>query len=504
LKFADRTLNAFAISLLLLLLLLLAPPAHAKVDVEKRINTHGVIFQAPITAKWIGWIEGTDQDGLKIRTKKESNDFRLVCCMSFLGPLESGGMDRFRVTRLFKDDVEGKKGFVDATGKVIVDPKYKWAESFYHGLAPVREDKGMPWRLIDKQGNVKYTLPIDITPSINNCFFGVSKDDFLSVRKGPQDTAQDYLSGVAGLFDLAKMQFFPTGEFGVINEPSEGLSLITGMDGHKDGYVDSTGRAVIAPQFESASSFSESLAAVVKDRRRGYIDHSGKMVFQLPIECSDAESFHEGLAAVAMGGEGDASKSWKIFKGAKWGFVDKTGKLVIPATFYVDRNGGGSGPAFCDGLANVAVGDELTRKYGFIDKSGRWKIEPQFKQASAFENGFATVTIGDNGFNREDWNRRRGVFIARADNFHMFLLQHGLIGMSRKAVIDLLGRADKSVYNDDIYTLISSDCANAYKGVQIHYDGDKVTQFRYNDFEHGGGPWRTQPEKPDQPDPSDD
>jgi hypothetical protein len=50
----------------------------------------------------------------------------------------------------------------------------------------------------------------------------------------------------------------------------------------------------------------------------------------------------------------------EVKTGGKWGFIDKTGKEVIPPVYdYVG--------AFYEGLARV----EKNRKCGFIDKTGK-------------------------------------------------------------------------------------------------------------------------------------
>jgi hypothetical protein len=64
--------------------------------------------------------------------------------------------------------------------------------------------------------------------------------------------------------------------------------------------------------------------------------------------------------------------------GEKWGFINQSGKIVIPATFDgVDF--------FHEGIAVVSVNDKL----GYINKSGNTIIKPQFDEANAFSNGVA-------------------------------------------------------------------------------------------------------------------
>ena len=64
----------------------------------------------------------------------------------------------------------------------------------------------------------------------------------------------------------------------------------------------------------------------------------------------------------------------------KWGLIDKSGKFVIEPKF--DRIG-----YYWDGLAEVKVND----KYGFIDKDGKLVIEPKFESVCGFHDGLAKV-----------------------------------------------------------------------------------------------------------------
>jgi hypothetical protein len=67
----------------------------------------------------------------------------------------------------------------------------------------------------------------------------------------------------------------------------------------------------------------------------------------------------------------------------KWGYMDKTGKMVIPPQYDI-----ASGHS--EGLAGVAIG----KKWGFIDKTGKMVITPQFDKIAPFSNGLALVKIG--------------------------------------------------------------------------------------------------------------
>lgn len=101
-------------------------------------------------------------------------------------------------------------------------------------------------------------------------------------------------------------------------------------------------------------------------------------------------------AVVFAGGSEGKSTSGKgtLFKqgllsassGDKWGYIDKTGSYVINPQFDAAWN-------FADnGLARVLSSD----KWGYIDKTGSYVINPQFVSAWDFaDNGLARVQSGD-------------------------------------------------------------------------------------------------------------
>jgi hypothetical protein len=70
---------------------------------------------------------------------------------------------------------------------------------------------------------------------------------------------------------------------------------------------------VIEPTFDLTYGFSEGLAAVRIGDKWGYVDPSGRMV--VPLEkFKTADAFHNGLARVTTG--------------QGFGYIDKTGKMV--------------------------------------------------------------------------------------------------------------------------------------------------------------------------------
>jgi len=175
----------------------------------------------------------------------------------------------------------------------------------------------------------------------------------------------------------------------------------------KYGFKDSSGNVVIPAQFDDvAEKFSEGVCVAKASGRYGFINERGQFVIE--PRYASALSFHEGAARVLVATDGnfrfiDHHGDWLFHRtfdatgirfsegllpvknGAKWGFVDRTGKEVIRADYYFAQ-------PFSEGLAAVQVPDEFGT-WGYINWKGEWAIRPRFTAASPFQNGKASVSI---------------------------------------------------------------------------------------------------------------
>lgn len=132
----------------------------------------------------------------------------------------------------------------------------------------------------------------------------------------------------------------------------------------------------------------------------GYVNHQHCWV--IPPKFEVAFDFQEGVARVMMP-IGDVR------------FIDRNGALVITSE-QVERSRFGKvvdlfWNDFSEGLLRVSVRVQGDDKYGFIDKSGRFAISPQFDDADPFSEGLAVVSIG------EEIGKRRAGFIDRTGHF---------------------------------------------------------------------------------------
>lgn len=158
---------------------------------------------------------------------------------------------------------------------------------------------------------------------------------------------------------------------------SEGLAAMV-KDGKK-GYIDRTGRIVIEPRYDFAKNFNEGLAAIQDGEKWGYIDRSGKQIVSPVYDY--AGDFYDGMAIVGLSSEGDPSYPFYKFK---LGVINNKGEEVVKPKYDVIQK-------YSENLALV-MKDE---KFGYIDKTGREVIKLKYSGASSFNNGTAVVCTED-------------------------------------------------------------------------------------------------------------
>jgi hypothetical protein len=307
-----------------------------------------------------------------------------------------------------KPGEHGKVGFVDGTGRIVIEPAWDEASSFSEGLALVStgvEYKGGSPNLTYQQGGKRGY--IDRTGAL---VIAARFDDGRPFSGGVAWVEQGELSwpssSLWGLIDRTG-KFLVEPRFQV--EPrlgfSEGLCpvwLVGEFDTDESvggvGYLDASGAIAIPARFHAAGAFSEGLAAVVVNKRLGFIDRSGAFVIEPRFETDPVSlnthlpRFSSGLAPVRVGG--------------RYGYIDKLGRIVIEPQFESGAMWGGGletyDPTldFGDGLAAVVVGE----KTGFIDLQGQMVIPPQFRRVDPFQDGIASVEFayGEWGYVRRD------------------------------------------------------------------------------------------------------
>lgn len=295
-------------------------------------------------------------------------------CLVLLG-LASCGLWKSQ-THLFLIKQNQKWGYIDNTGKIVIEPQFQFADKFSEGLALV-EVGHRTYGYVDGLG--KFVINPQFRDNAGKFSEGLavvaigegSERRLVYIDKTGKTIIDSQLKGGSDFHEGLAAVRLPGNQ----STDSKG----------KAGYIDKSGKEVINLQFESieAYDFSEGLAAIVVDGKVGYINKAGNVVVAPQFDSvlikeglslgnsAGFASFSGGLAAVCQGTP------------RKCGFIDKSGKVVIPLQFDLTL-------PFSEELAGIKIGD----KYGFIDKSGKIIINPQFDGAIKFSEGLAWVIIG--------------------------------------------------------------------------------------------------------------
>lgn len=223
------------------------------------------------------------------------------------------------------DYMSSQKGFINEKGEWIIPPKYLIAGDFSEGLARVQIN--YKWAYINKKDEVVIPPQFQLSYEFKNGY------------------AQAQKSTKWGLIDK-------TGNFVVENK----YYNITDYSGKVYGcqetmykkwvLKDLSGKTISTDSLKKIGNFNEGLAPARNlDGLWGFIDETGKWVIA-PVY-TNAHIFSGGLAAVETGY-------------SKWGFVDKTGKVVVTPEY--DRHA-----IFRGNWARVEKGSEAF----YIDKTGK-------------------------------------------------------------------------------------------------------------------------------------
>jgi WG containing repeat len=281
-------------------------------------------------------------------------------------------------SKLFLFTRNGKYGYIDRTGKIVIPSKldnpYETNSVTSVGEASQNEnrDELISFREDDISANITYEFAYKLGLSgpkpryVSDYLYGYknSRTEKIIIRPQFREAADRFSEGLAWVMDKQD----------------------------RVGYIDKQGKMAIPPQYSYSKQFTSAgvvttyfgsdfngglakVCSVDESRKCGYIDRTGKVVIPLKFD-EVAEQFSNGLAWVAING--------------RHGYIDKTTKIVIPLQSYSRVSD------FDDGLARVCSMVESHEKCGYIDRTGKVVIPLKFDEvAEKFSNGLAWVVIKD-------------------------------------------------------------------------------------------------------------
>lgn len=187
----------------------------------------------------------------------------------------------------------------------------------------------------------------------------------------------------------------------------------------------------LLPRFIDGSMgyFDSNRAPVqLQTRQWGYIDRTGKVVIQAQYE--DADQFSEGFA--------------RIRKNQLYGYIDLNGKSKIEPKF--ERSG-----RFSQGLAFVQCSDHKLQLYGYIDMLGKQKLSCKYQRAFDFSNdGLAKARMWDlYGFINTSGKPVLNFSYKFAGNF-----KEGVTVVMKDENFSIINRFGKSLYKIPNYNIV--------------------------------------------------
>jgi hypothetical protein len=258
---------------------------------------------------------------------------------------------------------DGKYGYIDHNGVVVIAPQFWWGTDFEGGFGAVY----VCGRIVSIDANGKL-VPLQAARVHGPTLKQVNgKFEFVdgSGKSGGHlmfNDALPFSDGMAAVQVHEKWGFIDT--TGQVTIPPvfeaayyfrEGVAAAT--TGSEDVLIDKTGKVLARGFTQLRGVTAEQRVPVSKDEKYGYLSLDGAIA--IPLTYDDADTFSNGLAPVK--------------KGEKWGYINKDGTTAIP--FIFDSAG-----VFGHGLAPARVG----RDTGFIDISGKFAFQLGFEHTPGF------------------------------------------------------------------------------------------------------------------------
>jgi hypothetical protein len=295
---------------------------------------------------------------------------------------------QFRDGMLAVRNVEtGKWGFFNEQGEKVIDFLWEYSTSgtpkFGGGACAVYKSTGqysVQWYVIDKTGK-EISFPKNATIS-DFC------DGYAIVRETTGQIHKRYFINNKGqhVFPHLDEETYANNDIRAPRPFKDGLAAYYNYNKKLYGYMDTSGKIVVQPQFVRAGEFSESLAVVLvpgtgtTPMRWGYLDTSGKMAIEAKFS-NEVLPFYDGYAAVQK-------------TNGKVVFIDKQGNAASPE--YQDAR------RFCNGIAFVETADReiqaINTKFEVIrtvtDNSFRF-FPDRSSSVGSFEDPFVLLDFGN-------------------------------------------------------------------------------------------------------------
>lgn len=264
------------------------------------------------------------------------------------------------------DNAQGKTGYLDSLGNVIVPFTYDTGYNYSENVAWVL--KNGKWGAIDSKG--KIILPFTYLTKGSQFKYGLS-----IVRQGDFYGAVDKTGKT-----VIPHRYTMLEQLVSVHDNITEAVFVASLEG-KYGMLDKSGRIILPMEYDSIGCWtdSEGFLTVTKDHKYGFVSQTGEIV--IPCEYDYVKGFLEDVAVVSKNG--------------KYGFINAKNELVIDYMDYFPTS-------FHEGMAKVVKNGSHTQilldgnyECGYIDKTGRLMIPIEYSSGNDFHNGVACVKKGN-------------------------------------------------------------------------------------------------------------
>jgi hypothetical protein len=260
-----------------------------------------------------------------------------------------------------------KLGLIDMNGRRVLPDSFDYLFGLSCGLLVCHKAEGDPFGYIDLRGR-------PIIPFKFKMAFTFDPTTGFAIVVEKKDGMECY-----GMIDLGG-NYVLKPVYADLRLPREGLCVFASFAHHKRmGFCDVTGNVVIPPSFVYATDFSHGLAAVTYPDeldRTYFIDRRGKKVLG-PFR--DQAGYYSGFNPEGIALVCNLDKSVC--------YINPLGKELLRPARHLHV-----GKFYC-GLA-VAF-DRDTKKFGFVDISGKFVIPAKYDRPSEFIRGYAIVCCNE-------------------------------------------------------------------------------------------------------------
>lgn len=239
-------------------------------------------------------------------------------------------------------------GFIDSKGKEVVPFEFDAAEPFFHGVAPARKEGEKNWRIIGKNGKAINDEQFEmIYPFVEGFGVGMKQNATGQSKYGVVDSSGKTIIP----FQYARITGSFSGEYiaCAAYDPYEIEAKGLPENANTWFIFDRAGEKVGETHFTLWDDFSEGLVAASENDKFGFMDATGKLV--IPFQYDWVCGFKNGMA---WAGKDD-----------KFGFIDKNGKFVIPMKYTAAND-----YVFMENDGAI-VRDSVNGPRFFIDKNGK-------------------------------------------------------------------------------------------------------------------------------------